>query len=411
MKSSFARLCLVLSLVALAAMISLPGCGSDGDNPAAPNPGGAVAEVAAGNQALAAGDYAAANAHYRAALVLDPNNREANLGAAVTEVYVLKLDPEVASILDFVEGRVPGPLRAPIATSAKPRDGRAVMLAVINGIRLDPEAGGRAVMGMFRMTAEDPILISDIQRAIKLKLMPRLLFAEARINQLEAFPDLNIVLTPAMTGEPDPIEIDHGDILMLDAALKGLQGWLGMVVAYNFDGAEEGEYSNAESLLVAGTAFGTLQADGALQLASARSNLLLVDSRLDAAVASIAAETDDQTDDAIPAEKLNAPGFDETMQGVNDVTASLNGAISATVQDYQGADFEIQIDLGKFFTNPITDLKTKLPNHTFVNGTPVPDDPITLPDPTINLIFPNMTNALWQQLLGPPTPIAARIRW
>ncbi len=410
MKSSFARLCLALSLVALAAMTSLPGCGSDGDNPAAPNPGGAVAEVAAGNQALAAGDYAAANAHYRAALALDPNNREANFGAAVTEVYVLQLDPEVAGIIDFVQGRAPRAMRAPIATSAKPRDGRAVLLAAMNGLRLDPEAGGRAVMGMFRMTAEDPILISDIQQAIKLKLMPRLLFAEARINQLEAFPDLNIVLTPAMTGEPDPIEIDHGDILMLDAALKGLQGWLGMVVAYDFDGAEA-EPANAESLLTSGTDFGTLHTDGALQLASARSNLLLVNSRLDAAAASIAAETDDQADDAIPAEALNGPDFAETMQGVDDLTASLNGSISVPVTDYQGGDSQIDIDLSKFFTNVITDLKTKLPNHTFVNGEPVVDDPITLPDPTMNLIFPNMTNTKWQQLLGPPTPIAARIRW
>ena len=65
--------------------ISLAGCGSDSKKSVV-DPGGSLLETDLGNQALASGDYASANAHYRAAIAKDPANGEAQFGAGVTEV-------------------------------------------------------------------------------------------------------------------------------------------------------------------------------------------------------------------------------------------------------------------------------------------------------------------------------------
>src|SRR5688500_16501991 len=86
-------------------LLPLAGCGKD-DKPTAP---GTTAEqdVQAGHAAIASGDYAAANLHYKNALLKNPSHPEANLGAAITEVYLVQNDPDVAALLDLV----PTPLR------------------------------------------------------------------------------------------------------------------------------------------------------------------------------------------------------------------------------------------------------------------------------------------------------------
>src|SRR5439155_12596441 len=89
----------VLSLAAALTLLGLVfGCGSSSKNTAPANPVAAQQEVDAGNAALAAGDYATANTHFKNAIAQNPGNSQAQFGAAVTEVYLLQSDPDVQAV-------------------------------------------------------------------------------------------------------------------------------------------------------------------------------------------------------------------------------------------------------------------------------------------------------------------------
>ncbi len=403
----------VLALVVALALAGLmAGCGSDDkSNPL--NPGQSQAETDAGNSALAAGDYAAANAHFKNAIAANPGNSQAQFGAAVTEVFLLQADPDIQSLGNVFALSRTGPM--PIGHT---RTARRVALAqrieatrASVGGQYTPERMGLATARLFALAADDPDSLSDIQAIVRAKVMPKLQYAEDRLTAAEADPNFLMLLPPAITDLPDTLEIDKTELYMLDAVINGVQGWLGMFVAYNFD--VEGmdfDHAEPESLLAPGTAFAALNTGGAIQLASAKGDFLKLVDRLDAAAAYLAAETDDQADDLIPKDVLTTPEFTDFQDGVDQVYSALNGAITITVDDANGQPFDLQLNIGRFFVPAIADLKTKLPNHTFVPGDVQIDNPITFPDPVINGIFPDMTNARWQQLSGLTGPVAVRAR-
>jgi hypothetical protein len=378
------------------------GCGSDSSNPTSPtDPAGAAAEAAAGDQALADGDVAGANTHYKAALAKDPDNAQANIGAAVTEVALLQSDSEIDSLIRIAGGIGGFPVRGGDLEAAR---SPVLRVMAFGDTRFAPFSPVKAVARLTTLGTDDPPLLSDVQRAIRLKVMPKLAYAEARLNVVELHPTWRYLVPPAVTDQPDTVELDLGEVYALDAVINAVQGWLGIAISYDFD-VPSGGPVNAESLLANGTDFGTLHTDGALQLLAARSNFMVAKSRLDAAVAFIAGETDNQENDVIPQSALADPQFQQWREQFNQVQSSLSSPITVPVNDYQNIERMVSIELGKFFTNSIADFKTKLPDHTFdLNHEPVVTDPITFPDPEFNQIFPEMTNEAWRQLIGPVNP-------
>lgn len=386
------------------------GCGGSKNPSSATDPVGAAAEASAGDEAMAAGNYASANEHYRAALALDPNNAQANIGAAVTEVYLLGSDSEVDSLRILWSANPPFPVHSPNLESTNRRARILSGIGVgIGGDGFRPFTPAAAVAKLSTLGTEDPALFSDVQRVIVLKILPRLEYVESRLMVVEANPGWRYLVPPSVTDAPDTVEIDLGEVYMLDAVVNAVQGWLGLAVAYNLDTPNGG--ANPESLFANGTAFGTLHTGGALALANARLNWQLAKIRLDSGIAYINAETDDQSNDVIPKEALTDPGFTSWYTDFNKLQTSLSSPVEVSVNDYQNQPMSLQIEIGRFFTNPITDIKTVLPAHTFDDAhQPVVTDPVTFPDPTFHLIFPNMTNILWRQLIGPVNPPVALAR-
>lgn len=399
----------LLIFLALAGTLALAGCSKD-DATAPVNPVAAEQEAAAGDAALGSGDYAAANEHYRTALTHDPTNPRANVGAAVTEVYLIQADPEVSDAVNTIGGLAPGfPLRAGGIERVAPRFGLVARLGMSGQANWDPITLGRGMSRLMLEAAQDPVMLSQIQSCIRRKVLPRLQYVEARLNRVEAHSNFVLLVPPSVTHEPDTIEVDLGEAYVLDAVVNNIQGVLGVLVAYNFDAPYE--TAPPESLLAPGTDFGTLWDDGAVQLANARLNLLEARGALEMAIAFISGETDDQSDDVIPKNVLESQDFDEFHHGFNQIYDALNAPVTIEVEDYQNNPVSVSIQLRNFFTTPIADWKTKLPAHTFVGGEPVLNDPLDFPDPTFNGIFPEMTDETWRQLVGPLNPpVTARMR-
>jgi hypothetical protein len=395
--------------VVVALALASVGCSSD--NGTGYNPQGAEQEIAAGNAALGAGDIDAAYQHFSAALAMDPGNSDARFGVAVTGVYLVQNDPEVQGVYDYINGATsPAPVRAGEPPSRSEALTRSLGFpgGVSNG-DLGPSRMGAGVLRMLRAAADDPPAVSDVQRIIKTVVLPRLQHAEGHLNFIEQGTEFTFLLPPAATGLADTIEIDLADVYMLDTVINGVQGWLGMLVAYDFDVPDSDfEHVNAESLLAAGTDWATLHQDGEVQLAAAKMNLGLVNTKFIQAVTYLQAETDDQVDDVLPQEWLDTTEYTEVSDGLLQLATSLAGPVSTDVDDYLGNPFTLQIDIGRFFTSAIADLKTVLPALTFTAGEPDITLPITFTDPQINGIFPDMTNARWQELTGLVSPTVAR---
>src|SRR5204863_4301723 len=128
----------------------------------------------------------------------------------------------------------------------------------------------------------------------------------------------------SISGAPSAIEVDLGEVLALDAVINSIQGVLGPIVAYDFDvppGATNQE------LLDPASKFGKLMPDGAAQLAAAHLNLALSFTRFNAAVAEIHAETDDQSDDAIPLAALQTQDFADFATGFAQAEQALSGTV------------------------------------------------------------------------------------
>ena len=388
----------------LAAALAASGCSKK--SATAPSGGGTTPqqEVDAGNSALANGDVAGANAHYKAALALSPTNPQANLGAGVTEVYLVQQDPDVIALLNAIGNPSPP---APALTSK--RASFLARMGMTSRRPYDPVSNGRTLFRAFLALVHDPPLVSEVQDVLKNSVLPRLQYAEDRLNVIENDPSFVWVVPDSVTGLGGPIEVDLGDVRVLDAVINDIQGTVGLLVAYNFD-VPSYERVRADSLLAPGTAFGQLHPDGATQLAAARTNLITSTNEIDAAVTAILAETDDQSDDLIPIDALGTASDVTALRAqLNQVRSTLNGATVFDFVNRLGSADQISVFAGRFFTNPLADLKNFLPAHDFdpVTHDPFLLDPITFPDPTFNGIFPGMTNARWQQLIG-PVALAAR---
>lgn len=407
MLKRFALLLVVLLGLAVA------GCG-DSDKTTNPDPTGAQLEVDAANAALAAGDYTSAYTHFQAAFAKDPANTEARFGLAVSGVYVVQNDPEIQQVIDYLGPQIP-------QAAPAPQDRRLPALAQRMGVLgatpqhdFGPRSMGRAMVRIMGAAATDPIMVSRVQSLIRTKVMPRLQQAENHLIVLEAASEFVLKYPPAVTELPDTIEIDKSDLLLLDAIINGVQGWLGMFVAYNWDVPNNDfEHVNPESLLAEGTDWATLHTGGAVQLAAAKNDLLTWDIRLAQAATSLGAETDDQSDDVVANTVLTEPDFVQLLQDAERVSASMQGPVQVEVEDYNGQPFLLQFEVGRFFVPAIGDLKRMLPDHTFdpVTHDPEPVLPLTFTDPTINGIFPDMTNPRWQALTGltaPPPALSAR---
>jgi hypothetical protein len=379
----------------LVALLAFPLMGCSKDSEKSPtDPAGAEVAAQAGDQALANGDVAAANSQYRAALGKDPQSGHANLGAAVTEIALLQSDPTVDSLMNLVSP----PVNSLHARATSPRQALS-RRSLLPQRQFDPMTVGRAATRLLYQSTVDPTYAAWYQTVLRTRVMPRLQYAEDRLNTIEGNPAFNLIIQPAVSGAPEAVEVDLGEVLAMDALINSVQGVLGVLVAYNFDVPPD---ATTEELLDPTSHFAKLLPDGAAQLAAAHLNLGFSFARFNAMVTTIHAETDDQSDDAIPLAALETQDFAALADGFAQAELALAGTVQVDVTDYLGNPTTIDVNISKFFDAPIADFKAKLPGYTIdVDGNVVVTDPITFPDPKFNLIFPNMDNAAWQALIGP----------
>lgn len=358
---------------------------------------------------------------YEEALALDPDNQEAAFGLAITTVFVLEDDPDLRAAADawdaWLETNEIEDLNGvgAMAASGAVRWARA-------SLPLDPAgaglgalvADGRLVRALIAAEPTShlegfPPTPAEHQALLRDIVEPALVAAADLLAEVDD-PAFTFVVTPAMQGEPpeeaDPLELDLTEVLVLRAGLETALAALDIAVAYRAEPSPWGAEGFAEAM-APGSSFATLETDGASRLEDAHGRLGDAVDLLRTALSFLENETDDQDDDVIKYDPAASGGdFDlddylgsedlaDAREVLDDVEATLSGPRTVTV-DLGRGDVDLEVDLTKFFLDPIPDLKALLPAYDATGGrflwVAETFDAWTFPDPTFDGILPGMTS-------------------
>jgi hypothetical protein len=348
---------LLLLLVAILLMISSTGCNQ--------SPQVNVTEtLSSARDKMEAGDLDGALDEYEAVLAADSTNSEANFGAALLGVFSVAVDDNTRALAAKLGANVPSTLNGLITTTPT------------------VSASSRIVnYSSFVQAAATPTITpGEVQTYIKNTLIPALDTALGRLAAIEADPDFKYVITSRMTRGGRDVEVDLGEIYALDLMGSMLKAMLHEAIAYNWD------YSTSQPLNE--PAFGTLKSDGPANMASARTAYIRMMGKWTAGINYIAAETDDQSDDAIP-KFPSSSAREDFLKYIGLVKNSLeNGDTTIDLNSHAS----IVVDLKQYYTSPIADWKT------YANA--VANSYVGF-DYTINGAFPEMTTrADWDNLVN-----------
>ena len=386
-------------------------------------------------------DFSEADRLYRWAIAADPSNTEAQFGSAITRLLVLALNDDVRAVQDSLNAYI---------------DGEAV-----GGVFLDyldlvatTEAAGKLPLMTAKMTQEaiaDPLKVSDFQQTIAEDIMPAIDYSLERLQIVEGDIGFTFELTPKMQGDEyeEAREIDLGEAYMIDAQLRLLKAIFQVALAYNFDVDDNGSYAffdddSDENLLWQMERLGktgpfmTLRSPDAMR--EAKASILTAIDKIEEGLGAIRMETDDQDDDIILAEDLDDlddqidlsdrddfPAFFRGIRSVNTALRKAREILEGTVEIEANFDGDshtpkqtVIFDVGQFFDNPVEDLRTLLPYHTwhrdrlqnrnFADELVLTDaagnaleasPPLVFPDPSFGGVFSNIsTNEQVLDLFG-----------
>ncbi len=347
-----------------------------------------------------------AKGKFEDALDLDPENGDANVGLALTEIALMGTNAEILALIGEF-----GPLLG-LEAASSPSLGKLVGGQAVSA---DPVFSAEKTLDWFRhgfarpgQVTPPPDLgqIQDLAEAVVLPVMELVMDLLAVVEGLDEW---HLTLTAAMTGmEEGALEIDQTDIYMVDAVVHAMAAEIYAMVAYDMDTPTV--MSDTLAVKAAfdqdtGT-FMTLRTNGAANLGNSRTALLDGIARMNSFIAGLQTETDDQSDDMIKLDPTGNEGptqedLDEMLTGLAAVYAALTSPQTITEDfDDDGMDEDLQVDLSVLFTDPITDLKALLPPYTwdstnemyFWDGYLSEDfSAFVFPDPDFNGVLPQFT--------------------
>ncbi|MFH1760351.1 MAG: hypothetical protein ABIA63_04545, partial [bacterium] len=185
-------------------------------------------------------NFASINADYKTAIAQNPNNTEAQFGAAVTEM-VLLVNSKIANDFDSI-------MNHPMLEGENEEPVAGKRISLFKMARMNPQPEGLPNTGLalakIASSAENFPRISEIQDSLITIVLPVINYALNRLQVVENDPDFKFLITPQLFGEDegDTVELDLGEIYLFDAALKILRASILCLTAYNFDIDDNGSY-------------------------------------------------------------------------------------------------------------------------------------------------------------------------
>lgn len=214
---------------------------------------------------------------------------------------------------------------------------------------------------------------------------------------------LSVEFATLDVGGDDAVEIDFGDVKLLEAALRGFEAALLITLAYDLNVDIDQIFNVGDTLMIqlevieANPPLFTLTPDGVSLLAQAKTATREAIDAYFVASAFIRSESDDQDDDFITIEAADLEDEENLREDLGEVQVALNGL--GTIDDER-------VDLSRFFDTPF-DVRDIVPPVTFDANEDPPNfvEPGTFPDPTLNGILPDMSQErLTDDVIPVPLP-------
>ncbi len=294
----------------------------------------------------------------------DAEHPTANFGAGILEIVMLTQDADVQDMFDrMMEMDQFMPF---IIDSAEVTTLPGTQPLPQKGWTKLPLTAPKFLNSGVSLFDDDPVEYDEMRNLIINSFLPRLTTAISRLEITAYDADFIFSITPEMQGDEneDAIEIDHTDILAMLSGFYGIQAITNDMLAYNYDMGENTPDDLVE-MLSQGSDFATLHDDGAQHLAETRTAWLYALDRLEAAINSLEAETDNQSNDLIRLDPYDGPSqadLDTAMTYIPKIRQTLNSQSTWVIDDETGD--EITVSLYNYYTNPPQDLKAMLPGYT-----------------------------------------------
>lgn len=335
-----------------------------------------------------AGQLLEADVGFQAILDGDPTNAEAHFFRALTRLFRL------------FEETQDGPDPSVFTDSLKEMLDRfgfdSIGRRIINGTAESPKNSQDEVV-----FPDDSPTGKDIQTFLAAVGLPEVMASiEEDLQSLD--PTFELTLTEAeltafeITGE-GPIEVDYGDVKLLESAFQTAKAALFLSQISEGDFDTDNILNNQDTISLqaevidADPALFTLKPDAVQQVSDAEVELKNAIQSYQDASAFIRAEVDNQNDDLIMIDPRDLQEEEVLRTRLTEIQASLDG--QAFIED----DL---VDLSLFFDTPF-DLRGLLPTIGF-DSNREPTNFIeagTFPDPTFNGMLPNMTPQRLEELL------------
>lgn len=408
---------LLVPLALATLMLVSPGCKEAGPSGGSSDPAAAQDKAAQGNTILVQKivliansgstdpslfDFSTAASLYNEALSLDPENRDAHFGLALTDVLSIFSDPQVTGLLSKGSALALSPeiLGSFVDLSSSP----AEVLATY-GNRLSTRFADMFEQRMAPMLGKGSVTLVDqppsfYQNLVEAAILPKLISAIGHLNTVLADPTYAFLITPTMTGgnTTETYRIDATEIYLIRALLQFIVADASALVAYNVD------YDPTDSAAVhqawqSGSAFLAFRTNGAQRMADAHANFLGAATSVQGALNYLMNEAPNPQTDLINYNPDDGPAFLETIAGMDSIKMILSGP-------YPIPDGPT-VNLSAFFNNAIPNYKLKVPSYTVtvmpgispgtydavLTWTAATFDAWVFPDPTMNGLFPGMTDA------------------
>lgn len=312
-------------------------------------------------------NFSTPNSLYKQALQFDPNNDDANFGAALTELLNLTQNQSFINAFEtwgaFLDtAKIFSPSNTLDIFSVSPTG----FPTSLSNQQMSIEAPLAMSMGMFKLTASSNVpQIGDIQNIFKAVALPAVNYS---ITRLERITNTSYIFTVTgkMQGDinEDAIEIDFTEIYALKSVLNILKSWLHLSVAYNFNIATY-DSTGMVNALKQDSDFLALNSDGVSHMSSAKTALLAAATNLENAIAFVEAETDNQDDDVI---KVGSGVPQEVKDGITEFKEALNGTVKTIKADFNGDNSleSLDVDFASYFDTPIQNFKALVPAYTVI---------------------------------------------
>lgn len=353
-------------------------------------------------------NFASAAATYKEALDLDPENMDAQFGAAITEILTAYADPDINSLIKQMDSAMSGNSFNKMLTSPGIASQTEQMV-----LPLAPAAVN--VFAMHKLALTDPPLISKIQQVLRDKFLPRLEYASSRLAAIEANSAFKFTISGKMQGDPqmESVSIYPTEIFLMNAGLHGIRFGLEMFLIYKFELTDYSQNSLVNALQQNNQSFFVLASDGLQRAANCKANLQGMVTKLKGAINALETISGNKPDAII---KLGSNGIkqsdlDTVKTYLNKFETAITQDVSITIEDADtdGNTYTIKVNIGNFFNNPAQNPKAAyLPPYTVepegqdgihfrFNAETYAD--FNFPDPTMSGMFPGMTNETMKRLM------------